>query len=174
MPPTTPRRIHWLVRLLAFFVALLGLAVVAFAIWALVFDLKMGVIGVFASLGTGLFTTGVFGWIAVFGRVGPKSHLHQRKVPLPVRIWAGAICLLSPAVCWLTIQAHAFSATDGFELFNAIAGGAVGIYILLVLARVCISGYWPYSVLRFTRLANMSWREQLADTRREHEHRRNF
>ncbi|GEM_PF-5318208 len=174
MAPTTPRRIHWLVRLLACFVTLLGVAAVAFATLALIFDIKMGAIGLFGSLAIGLFTTGVFGWIAVFGRVGPKSHLHQRKVPLPIRIWAGAICLLSPAVCWLMIQAHAFSATNGFELFNAIAGGSVGIYILLLLARICISGYWPDSVLRFARFANMSWREQLTDTRREHEHRRKF
>lgn len=176
--PPAPPPIHWFARLLALLVALLGAGMALFAIWAAIFDPKGNLLDLIGMIPLGLLFAGGCGWIAVLGRAGPRIdmdlHATAPRLPFLVRIWAGLICLLSPMLLWLLIHMHTFDVRSWYAWFNAVMTLVVGVYVFVVLARMCVSGYWPASTLRFARRANMTWHQQLAETRREHEHRRDF
>lgn len=175
--PPAPPPIHWLVRLLALLLALLGVGIIAFATWALIFDRKEIALELLGMIPFGLLVAGPCGRIAVLGRVGPRVDMDLdapvAKVPTGARIWAGAICLLSPMLAWLLVVINK-NPHGWFQWLNAAIAAYFFVYIVVSLARMCLSGNWPGSVLRFARRANMTWREQMSETRREHAHRRNF
>lgn len=174
----SPERIHWFARLLALLLALLGTGMMVFALWALIFDPKGNVLELIGIVPVGLLVAGVCGWIAMLGRAGPRIDMDldapAPRLPALVRIWAGVICLLSPILLWLLIHQQTFNVHSWYAWFNDAATAICGGYVFLVLARMCIGGYWPESTLRFARRANMTWRQQLAETRREHDHGRDF
>lgn len=174
----TPPPIHWFARLLALLLALLGVGMMVFAVWALIFKPQGNRVDLIGVLPAGLLLAGVCGWIAVLGRVGPQADMSldasSPRTPLTVRIWAGVICVLSPILAWSLLWQNAFKPGNWYGWLNVVVTSLTGIWVFVLLARLCLSSHWPAFTLRFARRANMTGRQQSAETRREHEHSRRF
>lgn len=173
-----PPAIDWPARLLALLLALLGIGAVGFVLWALVFKSNGDEVGLVGALAPGLLFAGVCGRLAILGRIGPMITMDlgqaSPRTPLGVRAWAGLVAVLWPFSVRESFRGHAFPAEGWYGWFDLLASALLGIYVFALMVRLCLGAFWPGAILRFARRANLTARAQLAETRREHEHRHRF